>query len=84
MAKQQKRQVVPPIVGDQGTLNDFSSIVQDNFKQLFDLAHTHEVRSTVPAYNEGQVGDIVLVFISPTYYVYAKVTTQMWLRVALS
>ena len=84
MAKQQKRPIAPPLTSDQQTLNDFTSVVQDNFKDLFSAAHSHGLRTTIPAFNEGQIGDISLVFIDPSYYIYAKVTSTAWMRIILS
>lgn len=82
MARQQSRPIAPPIRVDQQTLLDFSSVVQDNLLDLYNVAHEHSTRTTVPLASEGVVGDMVLVFTSPSWYIYAKVDPSTWLRTA--
>lgn len=82
MAKQQTRPIAPPVQADVESLQDFSSVIQDNLFDLFNAAHDHNTRTTAPASTEGVVGDIVLVFLSPDWYIYAKVDTTTWKRTA--
>lgn len=81
MAKQQRTAVAPPIEGDKD-LHDFASVVQSNLEDLFQVAHDHAVRTTVPASNEGAVGDMVIVYTAPNWYIYAKVDTTTWKHTA--
>jgi deoxyhypusine synthase len=37
------------------------TVVQFNLEELYQAAHTHDVRTTVPGTNDGSIGDIVLV-----------------------
>lgn len=82
MAKQQSRPIAPPIEDDQKTLTDFASVVQDNLLDLFSVAHDHPVRTTAPVPSEGDTGDIVLVSLSGSWYIYAKVDASTWKRTA--
>lgn len=82
MAKQQKRYVSAPITGDRESLSDFSSVVQDNLADIYDLAHTHDIRTTAPEANEGMTGDIVLVELSGAHYLYCKISGDTWKRTA--
>ena len=72
MTIRQQQPISPPRPEDSELLNDFASILQDNFMQLFEIAHRHTIRTTAPAINEGNVGDIVLTEISGTFSIYAK------------
>lgn len=57
------------------------SIVQKNFEELYETAHEHMIRDTVPAGNEGAPRDIVLFDDGTTVYLYIK-TTRGWFRTA--
>ena len=81
MAKQQRTEVAPPLKNDKELL-DFASVVQSNLADLFDVAHEHSLRTTVPTSSEGSVGDLVLVNTNSQWYIYAKVNTTTWLRTA--
>ena len=83
MAERQAQPISPPRPEDQETLTDYSSIVQDNFSQLFQSAHTHTVRTTAPDSNEGSVGDIFLVEVSGVFSIYAKFPSG-WKSVVVS
>jgi len=72
MPERQHSPVSPPRPEDEDSLLDYSAILQDNFAQLFQLAHRHTVRTTAPASNEGNVGDIFLVEVSGTFSIYTK------------
>ena len=64
--------MAPPRPEDKETLDDFASILQDNLGELFQAGHNHAVRTTVPASNEGSVGDIFLVEVSSVFSIYVK------------
>lgn len=81
MPIRQEQPVSPPRPGDEETLDDYSAILQDNFSQLFQDAHIHSVRSTAPASNEGEVGDIFLVETTTERYVAVKFSSG-WYRTA--
>ena len=83
MPKQQRVEVAPPLVEDK-EFQDFASVVQNNFVDLFQVAHDHPLHTAAPTASEGTIGDIQLVDLSGTYYIYAKVATAIWKRVLLS
>lgn len=83
MATTQEYPVSPPGPED-GRLNDFAEVIQRNVSRLFDLSHEHPVRTTVPTVSELSIGIPVTVFISPTYYLYVKVSSTALARVALT
>lgn len=77
MARQQRRPLAPPIESDK-LFRDFTSVIQSNLDDLFNDAHTHSVRTSVPLGTEGVVGDIEIVNLLGTYYIYAKVNSTTW------
>ena len=81
MAKQQRVEVAPPLSTDKDLL-DFASVLQSNFSDLFQIAHEHQPRTTVPSESEGNPGDIVPVYQSPSWYLYVKVDNSTWKRTA--
>jgi hypothetical protein len=83
MSTRQTYNVTPPTPED-STLQDFSEVVQRNVSTLFDLSHTHPVRTTVPTVNELEIGTPVTVLTGGTYYIYVKVSTTQLARVALT
>lgn len=78
MALLQNDPVAPPTAGDTN-LQDFSEIVQRNFEELFQLAHQHPVRTTLPEPTEGAIGDINLYDDGIDVYVLVK-TSRGWFR----
>lgn len=80
----QRQKVSPPQNNDLNSLKDFASIIQQAFDDIFELAHSHPVRTTAPTANEGSVGDIQLAEIGGIGYIYVKLPTLGWKRVALS
>jgi hypothetical protein len=84
MPQDQRQKISPPTNNDLKSLNDFASVVQYAFEDLFETAHIHSVRTTAPTDNDGSVGDIMLVELSGVGYIYAKLPTLGWKRVALS
>ena len=81
MAKQQRTEIAPPLPTDKQLL-DFAAVVQSNFQDLYEDAHSHTPRTTVPGATEGSVGDQIPVFISPDWYLYIKVDNSTWKRTA--
>lgn len=84
-----KEQVAPVQVGEKGsvTLNgmrDFSSTIQRNFDILFEAGHIHTTRTTAPGAKEGMIGDIVLVELGTSAYIYIKFPTLGWKRILAS
>ena len=84
MPLDQRQKVSPPTANDIRSLQDFSSVIQQAFDEVFQEAHIHSVRTTAPSMAEGVVGDIMLVELSGIGYIYAKLPTLGWKRVALS
>lgn len=82
MIKQQKP-ISPPIETDK-KLVDYSSIIQDNLRALFQVGHIHVgsngVLTAAPASNQGSIGDIVVAVISGSAYIYFKASTTQWYR----
>ena len=83
MSTKQSFQINPPMPQD-GLLNDFAEVIQRNVSRLFDLSHTHPVRTTVPTTSELQIGTPVTVLDGSTYYIYVKVSDTQLARVALT
>lgn len=84
MASQQEFQVSPPLPGDRDNLQDFAEVVQRNLRSLFELAHTHTIRTTAPTTKELEAGVPVVVNLSGVYYLYVRVSDSQMARVALT
>lgn len=77
--------VSPPLQNDVGSLKDMASVIQRNLSQLFTNAHTHDILTSAPTSNSGNIGDIELVSLNGTAYLYAKFPSPLnWKRIALS
>ena len=61
MAKSQLFKVSPPSDEDKEVLIEFATILQRNFEDIFDDAHSHDVMTETPQANEGTLQDIKLV-----------------------
>jgi hypothetical protein len=72
MPERQEQPISPPRLEDRDTLNDYSAVLQDNYQQLFQVAHRHSIRTTAPASNEGNITDIILVEDGSTFKIYVK------------
>lgn len=83
MATRQPFQINPPNADD-GLLLDFSEVINRCISRLYDLSHTHTVRTTIPTLDELQIGVPVTVFTGGIYYIYVKVTDTQLARVALT
>lgn len=81
--KTQRLTVAPPTPTDVGTLNDFSSVIQQNLEELFEEAHDHKVLTNAPAETDGSVGDIALVDDGSTTKLYVKFPSG-WKSVTLT
>lgn len=80
----QRSKIVPPQSVDIGNLQDFASVIQQAFDEVFEDAHIHTVRTSAPSETEGSVGDVMIVVLSSVGYLYVKCPTIGWKRVALS
>lgn len=62
--------------------NDYSaSAAKFLFEELFNSAHDHPIRSSLPTAQDGQIGDIVGVDTGTIVYVAIK-TSRGWFRTA--
>ena len=62
--------------------NDFNaSTSQYLFEELFDSAHDHMIKSSLPSDNEGTPRDIVIVDDGTNVYICVK-TTRGWFKTA--
>ena len=59
--------------------NPSTTILQQNFKQLFELAHQHPVKSTLPGSGDGSSRDIAIVDDGTNVYLAIK-TSRGWFR----
>ena len=57
------------------------STVKFLFEELFELAHDHPVRSTLPTAQDGNVGDIVIVDTGTVVRICTK-TSRGWFQTA--
>ena len=73
--KVQRLTVSPPTTVDANSLRDFSSVIQQNFEELFEEAHDHQILTVAPTAAEGSVGDISLVEDGLTTKLYVKFST---------
>jgi hypothetical protein len=84
MSRTQKRPLAPPSEADsENKLKDFTQVIQESLEDLFEFSHTHDHLTDVPADTDGQVGDIKIVTVAGSRYLYAK-TPDGWFRTALS
>ncbi len=66
-------------------LNDFVAVLKEMLDQLFESAHDHTPRTTVPDANEGRPGDMVPVETDEgVLKLYVKLPTAGWTSVTLS
>ena len=79
---QQSQPVVPPTPGDR-TLKDFSQIIDNSLKTLFQAGHVHKIVTVLPAMREGNVGDIYLLDTEDEKAVCVKFNSG-WFKVVLT
>jgi len=56
-----------------------SSVVQQNLEELFELAHDHSVRASLPAVSDGAPGDMIVVDDGTDIFLCIK-TSRGWFR----
>lgn len=83
MSLTQRQKVVPPVPSDSRLL-DYSQGIQLNLSGLFEAAHVHPVQTSAPTASAGNPGDILIVNLSGSVFLYVKVTTSSWFKVALT
>ena len=81
--KRQSEPLSPPLDNDKDSLSDYSSVAQRNLENLYEFAHTHDYKTSVPTSNEGNVGDVYLVEVNAVFSLYAKFPSG-WKSVVLS
>lgn len=85
MALSQQKPVVPPISTDR-QLVDYSSVIQDNLRTLFQAGHVHlgqnGVLTAAPSSKDGNPGDIILAVVSGVAYLYIKTDRTHWWKSA--
>jgi hypothetical protein len=80
MGLYQNELVAPPVKTDE-SLKDFAEVIQRNMDELFQLAHAHGVRVSLPGSTDGMASDIVSVDNGTTVYLLVK-TSRGWFRSA--
>lgn len=83
MAKQYLNLLVPKNALEMG---NFVTIVKNTFDQLFIQAHVHilEKLNAAPSATDGSKGDIYLINVGGTDYIFAKTAAGVWKKVALA
>lgn len=66
-------------------MSNFVSVLKNILQQLFLNSHKHILtQTTVPTSSDGSKGDIYIITVSGTTYLYCKNSAGVWLKVALS
>lgn len=66
-------------------MSNFVSVLKGIFQQLFLNSHSHILtRTTAPSSSDGSQGDIYIITVSGTDYLYCKNSSGVWKKVALS
>ena len=81
MARQQRRPLAPPLETDK-LFRDYTSVIQSNLDDLYNDSHRHAIRTSIPLETDGSIGDITIVNLSGTYYIYVKVALAVWKKTA--
>lgn len=85
MALDQRVEIPPFNANDLNAVKNFTAALKENIGDLLETAHQHNVRTTAPSVNEGNVTDIIPVSISGVPYLYIKFPAPInWARVALT
>jgi len=79
----QPLKLAPPLPSDVRLL-DYTQGVNLNLGALFAAAHTHSIQTVAPTSTQGSLGDITIVNLSGTFYLYVKGTSTQWYKVALT
>lgn len=73
---------IPKSAGD---MPNFVSVLKNILQQLFLNSHKHILtQTTAPTSSDGTLGDIYIITISGTDYLYCKTSAGVWKKVALS
>jgi hypothetical protein len=73
---------IPKSAGD---MSNFVSVLKNILQQLFLNSHYHILTQTsAPKASDGSKGDIYIITVSGTDYLYCKTSAGVWKRVALS
>ncbi len=83
MARTNQRLSVSPPSKNDADLKDHSSVIQQNFEDIFEVSHSHDLKSSIPSATDGVIGDIELVKDGSNFYLYAKFS-EGWKRILLS
>lgn len=63
----------------------FVSVLKNILQQLFSISHFHILtQTTAPTSSDGKSGDIYIITVSGTDYLYCKTAAGVWKKVALS
>lgn len=83
MASEQYLQLsIPKSLTD---MSDFVSVLKNILQQLFSNSHFHIlVQTTAPTASDGKKGDIYVLTVGGTDYLYCKTSAGVWKKVALS
>lgn len=81
MSKVQNPILAPPQEDDE-ELNDYTSVIQTVFDEIYQDLHSHTIRTSAPKVTDGEVGDIQLVEIESSRFLYTKFSAG-WFKVAL-
>lgn len=74
----QNHPVVPPQPSDK-SLTDFAGSIQRNMDDLFEAAHSHVVKSSLPRTSDGSPQDIAIVDDGMNVFIAVR-TTRGWFR----
>ena len=77
--------VSPPLALDVQTLKDYTSVIQKNLRDLFNTSHNHPLMTSAPANTDGNIGDVILVQLDTSPYLYIRFPDPLgWKRILLS
>lgn len=80
MALKQTKKVVPPIPSDRN-LQNFAQVIQDSLAFLYQAGHIHQLVTSDPQDNAGNIGDIYIVDNGTNSYLAWK-TSRGWYKAA--
>ena len=78
----QRLSVSPPSENDKD-LKDHASVIQQNFEDIFEVSHSHDLKSGLPSTTDGVIGDIELIKDGSNFYLCAKFS-EGWKKILLS
>lgn len=66
-------------------MSDFISVLKNILQQLFTKSHAHIlIKTTAPSASDGSAGDMYIITISGTDYIYCKTSAGVWKKATLS